>query len=98
MDVDVTGGRLLECLQMRVGEQVVDGHVDDFVGGVLDELDHPAGDGGATPDGPDGEVLGRGVGGLELVEELRQLRERVLPPEVELPDGRLGGDRRELLR
>jgi len=62
-----------------VGEEFVDGHVDDFVLGVVHELDEPTGDSRSIYDCPDAELFGVGVDGVEAVEQFAQLREGVLP-------------------
>ena len=97
IEVDTT---LLGCgqrLEVVVGEEFVDGHVDELVLGVVDELDEATGDRLAARHRPHAELLCPPAGGIELVEQLAQLRDGVLSLGLELVERRLSGDRGEPL-
>ena len=82
---------------MGVGEQLVDGHVDELVVGVVDELKYATRNRLATGSGPDAEFPTPWPGEFEFTQRAFEASDEVFIVQAQGLEGSLVGDSRERL-
>lgn len=84
-------------VEVVVGQEFVDGHVDEFVVSVVNEFEASTGDGVVACDCPHPELLGLPGGGFKVLEQFAQFSDGLLAVEIEFTEGALSSYRGELL-